>query len=76
VYPEPEQVNPQRWLDEDSQLRKDMRYFRFGFGRRFVLLSTTSWIATDKLVVRICVGEHPADRRVLLQHCLPTFSPL
>lgn len=34
VYPEPERFNPQRWLDEKGQLRTDMNFFRFGFGRR------------------------------------------
>ncbi|KIJ65429.1 hypothetical protein HYDPIDRAFT_110496 [Hydnomerulius pinastri MD-312] len=34
AFPDPEKFDPQRWLDQDGQLRKDMRFYTFGFGRR------------------------------------------
>ncbi|EMD34422.1 hypothetical protein CERSUDRAFT_158908 [Gelatoporia subvermispora B] len=34
VYPEPEKFDPRRWLDEKGELRKDVKFPAFGFGRR------------------------------------------
>ncbi|KAF9223307.1 cytochrome P450 [Gyrodon lividus] len=34
AFPDPETFNPQRWLDSNGQLRTDMRFYTFGFGRR------------------------------------------
>ncbi|KAH7904580.1 cytochrome P450 [Hygrophoropsis aurantiaca] len=34
AFPDPEKFDPQRWLDNDGNLRTDMRFFTFGFGRR------------------------------------------
>lgn len=39
VYPDPERFNPDRWLDEKGQIRDDMTFFNYGFGRRYVGLS-------------------------------------
>ncbi|TRM58193.1 cytochrome P450 [Schizophyllum amplum] len=33
-FPDPEAFNPQRWLDEEGNLREDMKNYPFGFGRR------------------------------------------
>lgn len=34
VFPDPQNFNPQRWIDEAGQLRNDLRFFTYGFGRR------------------------------------------
>jgi cytochrome P450 len=34
AFPDPEKFNPQRWLDEEGQIRPDVHFFTFGFGRR------------------------------------------
>ncbi|OSC97213.1 cytochrome P450 [Trametes coccinea BRFM310] len=34
VFPDPEKFKPARWLDEKGQLREDLKFFNWGFGRR------------------------------------------
>ncbi|EGN94605.1 hypothetical protein SERLA73DRAFT_62286 [Serpula lacrymans var. lacrymans S7.3] len=34
VFTDPEKFNPRRWLGDDGQLREDLKFFTFGFGRR------------------------------------------
>ncbi|KAF8913320.1 cytochrome P450 [Mucidula mucida] len=34
VFPNPEVFEPQRWISADGSVRKDLRDFTFGFGRR------------------------------------------
>ncbi|KIJ11532.1 hypothetical protein PAXINDRAFT_84362 [Paxillus involutus ATCC 200175] len=34
AFPDAETFDPQRWLDPTGQLRTDMRFFTYGFGRR------------------------------------------
>ncbi|KAF8129486.1 cytochrome P450 [Boletus edulis] len=34
AFPDPEKFDPQRWLDQNGQLRNDVNSFEFGFGRR------------------------------------------
>ncbi|KAF8839514.1 cytochrome P450 [Paxillus ammoniavirescens] len=34
AFPDPETFDPLRWLDSAGQLRTDMRFFTYGFGRR------------------------------------------
>lgn len=34
AFPDPEKFDPQRWLDQNGQLRNDVVYYAFGFGRR------------------------------------------
>ena len=36
VFPDPETFDPQRWLDQNGQMRSDMNCYTFGFGRRYV----------------------------------------
>ncbi|KAH7923755.1 cytochrome P450 [Leucogyrophana mollusca] len=34
AFPDAEKFDPQRWLDDEGNLRTDIRFFTFGFGRR------------------------------------------
>ncbi|KAH7884150.1 cytochrome P450 [Phlebopus sp. FC_14] len=34
AFPDPEKFDPQRWLDQDGQLRHGMHFYTYGFGRR------------------------------------------
>ncbi|EIW74033.1 cytochrome P450 [Coniophora puteana RWD-64-598 SS2] len=34
VFPNPERFDPQRWINSKGQMRDDLKYFTFGFGRR------------------------------------------
>ncbi|KAF9235335.1 cytochrome P450 [Melanogaster broomeanus] len=34
AFPDPEKFDPQRWLDPNGQLRTDLRFYTYGFGRR------------------------------------------
>lgn len=36
AFPDPEKFDPQRWLDQNGQLRDDVKCYPFGFGRRYV----------------------------------------
>ncbi len=35
VYPDPDTFKPDRWLDENGQLKEDSPFWNFGFGRRY-----------------------------------------
>ncbi|OJA12012.1 hypothetical protein AZE42_08156 [Rhizopogon vesiculosus] len=37
VYPNPDQFDPDRWLNSEGKIRSDLKYPAFGFGRRYVL---------------------------------------
>ncbi|KAM5534989.1 hypothetical protein V8D89_011362 [Ganoderma adspersum] len=55
VFPDGDMFNPGRWLDEKGQMRTDLRFFNWGFGRRicpgqhladrslFVTIALTLW---------------------------------
>lgn len=34
VFPNPDKFDPQRWFDAEGNLRDDLRFCTFGFGRR------------------------------------------
>ncbi|KAG1723276.1 cytochrome P450 [Suillus lakei] len=34
VYPNPDQFDPERWLNSDGKIREDLKFPSFGFGRR------------------------------------------
>ncbi|KAF9238563.1 cytochrome P450 [Melanogaster broomeanus] len=34
AFPNPEKFDPQRWLDPNGNLRTDLRFYTYGFGRR------------------------------------------
>ncbi|EPQ50746.1 cytochrome P450 [Gloeophyllum trabeum ATCC 11539] len=34
VFPDPESFKPPRWIGEDGQIRNDLKFYNFGFGRR------------------------------------------
>ncbi|KAF8553251.1 cytochrome P450 [Imleria badia] len=34
AFPDPEKFDPQRWIDQNGQLRNDVECYPFGFGRR------------------------------------------
>ncbi|KAF9236256.1 cytochrome P450 [Melanogaster broomeanus] len=34
AFPNPDKFDPQRWLDTNGQLRTDLRFYTYGFGRR------------------------------------------
>ena len=37
VFPNPDQFDPQRWLDKRGQIRTDLKFYPYGHGRRYVL---------------------------------------
>ncbi|KZT26045.1 cytochrome P450 [Neolentinus lepideus HHB14362 ss-1] len=37
VFPEPDTFKPQRWLDDEGRIRRDVKTVTFGFGRRSVI---------------------------------------
>ena len=34
VYPDPEAFKPERWLNAKGEMRDDLKYYNWGFGRR------------------------------------------
>lgn len=34
VFPNPDQFDPQRWLDKRGQIRTDLKFYPYGHGRR------------------------------------------
>lgn len=34
VFPNPEDFDPQRWLNSEGRIRDDLKAYTFGFGRR------------------------------------------
>lgn len=34
VFPEPDSFRPDHWLNEEGEVRDDLKHFDFGFGRR------------------------------------------
>ena len=36
VFPNPDQFDPQRWLDKKGQIRTDLKFYPYGHGRRYV----------------------------------------
>ncbi|KAJ7138849.1 cytochrome P450 [Mycena filopes] len=59
VFPDPEGFNPQRWITPDGNaIREDLKVFQFGFGRRGLMLQTSTsarrcvLIPTDMLQCR------------------------
>jgi len=35
AFPDPEMFGPQRWLDSEGRLKDNMKFFTYGFGRRW-----------------------------------------
>ena len=57
VFPDPEAFKPARWLNEKGQLREDLKFFNWGFGRRWVLM-LPSTVLVD-LILKCCHQNMP-----------------
>ncbi|KIK94798.1 hypothetical protein PAXRUDRAFT_142107, partial [Paxillus rubicundulus Ve08.2h10] len=62
AFPDPDRFNPQRWLDPNGQLRTDIRFYAFGFGRRYVVVCVS------------CPGLHIANRSLYINLALLLWS--
>ena len=48
VYPDPSSFRPERFLDENGQINRELRHpgeMAFGFGRRYVFIKLSCWVA-------------------------------
>ncbi|OAX38481.1 cytochrome P450 [Rhizopogon vinicolor AM-OR11-026] len=66
VFPEPQKFNPQRWINESGQLRDDLRFFPYGFGRRVCLgqhvANRSIFISTALILWAFRLAENPAAK--------------
>ena len=64
VFYDPDHFRPERWIDEKGNLREDLRFFNWGFGRRSVgcMLFSEKDHLTHFWISRICPGLHLAQR--------------
>ncbi|KAI6002625.1 cytochrome P450 [Pisolithus orientalis] len=46
VFPEPDEFNPQRWLDHNGRIRTDLKFYPYGQGRR---VCPGMYLANDSL---------------------------
>ncbi|KDQ65052.1 hypothetical protein JAAARDRAFT_146391, partial [Jaapia argillacea MUCL 33604] len=64
VFPDPETFNPQRWINKDGNIRDDIRYFNFGFGRRVCVgqhvANRSLFINTALLLWAFTISQNPA----------------
>ncbi|KAF9230261.1 cytochrome P450 [Melanogaster broomeanus] len=63
AFPDPEKFDPQRWLDPNGQLRTDMWFYTFGFGRRVCpglhLANRSVYINAALLLWSFRIAENP-----------------
>ena len=67
VYPDPEAFKPERWLNDKGEMRDDLKFFNWGFGRRcdrHTMLGPSFCLSHSISFHRICPGMHVADRLV------------
>ncbi|KAG1875732.1 cytochrome P450 [Suillus subluteus] len=64
VYPEPYAFKPHRWIDEQGDLRDDLKFFVYGFGRRSVLSPSHPFL--NDIPFSVCPGQHVANRSVFI----------
>ncbi|KAG2072928.1 cytochrome P450 [Suillus decipiens] len=66
VFPEPHKFNPQRWLDDAGRIRRDLRFFPFGFGHRVCLgqhvANRSVFINTALILWAFRLSENPAAK--------------
>ncbi|KAF9235333.1 cytochrome P450 [Melanogaster broomeanus] len=63
AFPDPEKFDPQRWLDPNGQLRTDLRFYTYGFGRRVCpglhLANRSLYITLALLLWSFRIAERP-----------------
>ncbi|KAF9230476.1 cytochrome P450 [Melanogaster broomeanus] len=63
AYPNPEKFDPQRWLDPNGQLRTDLWFCTYGFGRRVCpalhLANRSIYISVALLLWSFRIAERP-----------------
>ncbi|KAI0770000.1 cytochrome P450 [Fomes fomentarius] len=89
VFPDPEAFKPTRWLNEKGQLRDDLRFFNWGFGRRICpgqhVADRSVFINTALALWAFDISEdpkHPIDTLAIKdgalahpQHFVARFKP-
>ncbi|KAI0754867.1 cytochrome P450 [Daedaleopsis nitida] len=89
VFPDPEAFKPARWLNEKGQLREDLKFFNWGFGRRICpgqhLADRSVFINTALVLWAFEISEdpkHPIDTLAIKdgalahpQHFVVQFKP-
>lgn len=69
-FKHPEQLNPDRQLDDQGNLRKDYDTYVFGFGRRCGIKRNSRGVMPSRSLTidydRICPGRHLATESVSL----------
>ncbi|KAF9231520.1 cytochrome P450 [Melanogaster broomeanus] len=78
AYPDPEKFDPQRWMDPNGQLRTDLWFPTYGFGRRVCpglhLASRSLYINAALLLWSFRITERP-DAPIDVDSFTDTFLP-
>ncbi|KAL4069143.1 cytochrome P450 [Scleroderma yunnanense] len=64
IFPNPDEFDPQRWIDANGNVRQDLEFFSFGFGRRVCpgrhVANRSMFINTAYMLWSFRISEDPA----------------